>query len=167
VFSTAGSNPKRDFCVDLGAAAAFNYHTEDWAKETFNASGGGVDVVLDMVCGSYLQRNLDVLKAGGRLAVIGSQGGYSPGDDGLNLLRLMRDRLTISGSTLRPRSKQLKATIATELKAQVWPLLESGRVKVQVDSTFPLGRASDAHRRMETSEHIGKIALLCGQVGTV
>ena len=108
--------------------------------------------------GVYFGRNLQLLKVGGRLAVIGSQGGYVP--DTVDLKQLMRRRLTIGGSTLRARETSVKAAIASELRATVWPLLESGDVRVVIDSVWPLSQASDAHRRMESGEHIGKIALV-------
>lgn len=156
VHATAGSDAKCRACEDLGAGAerCFNYTTEDWAGEMLS----GVDVVLDMVCAAYLQSNLEVLHTGGLIAIIDSHGGVTPGPE-VDLRQLMRRRLMVGGSTIRPRSTSTKAMIVRELHQTVWPLLESGKVTVVTDSVFPLARADDAHRRMESSEHIGKVLL--------
>eukprot|EP00927_Polykrikos_kofoidii_P020361 TRINITY_DN19643_c0_g1_i1.p1 TRINITY_DN19643_c0_g1~~TRINITY_DN19643_c0_g1_i1.p1 ORF type:complete len:392 (+),score=50.53 TRINITY_DN19643_c0_g1_i1:139-1314(+) len=160
VVTTAGSKEKCAACLELGALAAINYReVEGWDTAVMDAVGGdGFDVVLDMVCGSYMQRNLNVLKVGGRIAVIGSMGGYAP--ESIDLKSLMRRRLTIGGSTIRARDTATKGKIADELRTQVWPLFAQGRLRVVMDSTHPLEKASEAHKRMESNKHIGKIALV-------
>ena len=122
------------------------------------ATGGkGVDVTLDMVGGDYTERNIVAAAEDGRIVQIAVLGGA---DVKLNIARLMMKRLTLTGSTLRPRTREVKAGFARALEAKVWPLLASGKVKVVMDSTFPLTKAADAHRRLETSAHIGKIVLV-------
>ena len=157
VFATAGSDDKVAACVKLGAEKAFNYRTQDFEKEVLSATAGkGVDVILDMVGGDYVPRELKCLADDGRLVFIAYLRG--PKTE-LNIDAVMRRRLTITGSTLRPRSAQFKAHLARNLKERIWPLVEAGRIKPQIYKTFPLSEAADAHRLMESSQHIGKIVL--------
>jgi NADPH2:quinone reductase len=157
VFATAGSAEKCRFCESLGAQRAIDYKTEEFVGEIARATEGrGVDVVLDMVGGNYVPRNLQVLATEGRLVMIATQGG-AKGD--IDVLRIMQQRLTITGSTLRPRSAQFKRAIRDQLLQKVWPLLAAGRIHPVVDSVFALAEASKAHARMESSEHKGKIIL--------
>jgi putative PIG3 family NAD(P)H quinone oxidoreductase len=157
VFATAGSDAKRDACVRLGADVAINYRTQDFVEVVREATGdAGVDAILDMVGGDYVARNLQCLAIDGRLVQIGlMQGARSEVDLGL----VLRRRLTITGSTLRIRTVAEKAAIARDLESHVWPWLADGTVVPQIDRTFPLAAAADAHRRMESGEHIGKIVL--------
>jgi putative PIG3 family NAD(P)H quinone oxidoreductase len=157
VFATAGSATKCAACEQLGAERAINYREADFVtvvKELTDRRG--VDVVLDMVAGDYLPRNVDVLATEGRLVVIGLQGGAT---GQLNLVPLLRRRLTITASVLRSRSVAEKGLVAEAVKANVWPLLESGAVKPIIYRTFPLRAAAEAHRLLESSEHIGKVVL--------
>jgi NADPH2:quinone reductase len=157
VFATAGSPEKCAACERLGAERAINYRTEDFVEVTKSATGGrGVDVILDMIGGEYVPREIAALAEEGRLVLISTMGGAKAEID---LRAVMGRRLTITGSTLRARSSEFKAGVARSLRANVWPLLESGSVKPVVHATFPLERASEAHRLMESSEHIGKIVL--------
>ena len=157
VFATAGSAGKRAACERLGAERAIDYRSEDFVAVTRELTGGeGVDVVLDMVGGAYVQRNIAALRAEGRLVQIAFLEGAKCR---LDLVPLMRKRLTITGSTLRPQSVESKARIAASLEARVWPLLESGLVRPIIDSRLPLGQACAAHARMEDGQHIGKILL--------
>jgi len=157
VFATAGSDDKVAACVKLGAEKAFNYRTQDFEKEVLSATAGkGVDVILDMVGGDYVPRELKCLADDGRLVFIAYLRG--PKTE-LNIDAVMRRRLTITGSTLRPRSAEFKAHLARNLKERIWPLVEAGRIKPQIYKTFPLSEAADAHRLMESSQHIGKIVL--------
>jgi len=157
VFATAGSPAKCAACERLGAERAINYRTEDFVEVTKSATGGrGVDVILDMIGGEYVPREIAALAEEGRLVLISTMGGAKAEID---LRAVMGRRLTITGSTLRARSSEFKGGIARSLRANVWPLLESGSVKPVVHATFPLERASEAHRLMESSEHIGKIVL--------
>src|SRR5262249_46171133 len=136
VFATAGSQEKCAFCESIGARKAINYKTQDFVAELMQATGkAGVNVVLDMVAGEYVQRNLDVLARDGRLAIIATQGGYRAE---INLRSVMARRLTITGSGLRPQSVAFKAKIKEELLARVWPLLESAKLRPVVDRVFPL-----------------------------
>ena len=158
VLATAGSDDKCRVCEDLGAERCINYRTEDFVEVVKAVTDGrGVDLILDIVGGDYAPRNLVALAQDGRLVQIGLMGGTSATVD---LNRLMRRRLTITGSTLRPRSVEEKGDIATALLDQVWPLLEDGRVRPIIYRTFPLAEAAEAHRLMESSEHIGKIVLV-------
>jgi putative PIG3 family NAD(P)H quinone oxidoreductase len=160
VFATAGSNEKCEACRRLGAAVAINYRESDFVetiKRETNAAG--VDVVLDIIGGDYFARNLDCLAMNGRLIQIGLQGGATTTID---LGRVMRRRLTITGSTLRIRTVEEKGAIARDVETNVWPLLSSGRVAPVIDRTFPLINASAAHQRMEAGEHIGKLVLTTG-----
>jgi NADPH2:quinone reductase len=158
VLATAGSPEKCAACEALGAERAVNYHEADFVAAARAWTGGrGVDVILDIVGGAYLQRNIDALALDGRLVHIGQLGGAKAE---INLGPVLRNRLTITGSTLRPRSVAEKAAIAGMVRANVWPLFESGAVKVLVHATFPLRSAAEAHRMMEASTHIGKLVLV-------
>ncbi|MEQ9449098.1 MAG: NAD(P)H-quinone oxidoreductase [Rhodospirillaceae bacterium] len=157
VATTAGSDEKCATCLRLGADLAINYRTSDFAEIIRSkAPGGGVDVVLDMVGGSYIPRNVQCLKPDGRLVSIAFLQGSKTE---LDFLPLMLKRLTITGSTLRPRDSAFKAGIAAALRREVWPLLEAREVLPLVDTVLPLERAPDAHRLMESSQHQGKIVL--------
>ena len=157
VFATAGSDDKVAACVRLGAQKAFNYKTQDWVAEVRAATGGkGVDVILDMVGGDYVPRELKCLAEEGRLVFIAYLRG--PRSE-LDIDAVMRKRLTITGSTLRPRSSEFKGYLARNLREKIWPLIEAGRIKPQVYRTFALAEAAEAHRLMESSQHIGKIVL--------
>lgn len=157
VFATAGADEKCRACERLGAERAINYKDEDFVALVKQATEGhGVDVVLDMVGGDYVPRDLQALALDGRLVLIALQRGPKAE---LNLLPVLQRRLWITGSTLRPRSVEEKGAIARALREKVWPLLEAGRCKPVIDSTFPLAQAADAHRRMESGEHVGKIVL--------
>jgi NADPH2:quinone reductase len=154
VFTTAGSDEKCQACLDLGAERAINYRDEDFV-EILKAEGGA-DLILDMVGGSYLPRNVKALDMDGRLVQIAFLQGPKVE---LNFAFVMTRRLTITGSTLRPQSDLAKAQIAESLRAQVWPLLDAGKIAPVMDSEFPLEQAAEAHARMEASGHIGKIVL--------
>jgi NADPH:quinone reductase len=157
VFATAGSDEKCAACVRLGAEKAFNYRTQDWAAELKAATGGkGVDVILDMVGGDYVPKELKALADDGRLVFIAFLRG--PKTE-LDINEVMRRRLTISGSTLRPRTVEFKGTLAKQLREKIWPAIEAGKIKPEIFKTFPLAQAADAHRLMESSQHIGKIVL--------
>jgi len=157
VFATAGSKEKCDACVELGAERAINYKDEDFAAVVKEATNGkGVDVVLDMVAGDYLPREITCLADDGRIALIALLGGAKANVD---LNEVLRRRLTISGSTLRPRPVEFKAAIAANLKQHAWPLFEQGKIKPVIYKTFPLAQAADAHALMEASTHVGKIML--------
>jgi putative PIG3 family NAD(P)H quinone oxidoreductase len=157
VLTTAGSDEKCRFCEDLGADKAINYKSEDWQQVVKDATDGrGVDVLLDMVAGPYMQKNLDSMALEGRYVIIAFlQGPKSE----LNMRVVLGRRLTITGSTLRPQTVEEKATIAIGVAEHVLPLLESGRVKPIIDSTLPLEQAAAAHTLMESSRHMGKIVL--------
>lgn len=157
VFATAGSEAKCQACRDLGAERAINYREEDFV-EVLRAEGGA-NLILDMVGGEYLPRNVKALADDGRLVQIAFLQGPKVA---LNFAQVMMRRLTITGSTLRPQSDLAKARIADALRAQVWPLLDAGLVAPVMDSTFPLEEAAAAHVRMESSGHIGKIVLKVG-----
>lgn len=160
VFATAGSAKKCAACEELGAERAINYRETDFVAAVKDLTApGGVDVVLDMIGGDYVARNMEILATDGRLVQIGVQGGATARVD---LVRLLRRRLTLTGSTLRARSVAEKGAIARAVQAHAWPLLESGAVKPIVYRTFPLRAAAEAHRLMESSEHIGKIVLTVG-----
>jgi NADPH2:quinone reductase len=157
VFATAGSEEKVAACVRLGADKAFNYKTQDWAAELKAATGGkGVNVILDMVGGDYVPKELKVLADDGRLVFIAFLRGAKTEMD---INEVMRRRLTISGSTLRPRTVEFKSYLAKNLREKIWPLIDAGRIKPEIFKTFSLENASEAHRLMETSQHIGKIVL--------
>jgi putative PIG3 family NAD(P)H quinone oxidoreductase len=157
VFATAGSAEKCKVCEDLGAERAINYREEDFVA-VMKASGRA-DVILDMVGGSYIQRNINSLNVEGRLCQIAF---LEPSIvEKFDFLKMMTLRLTLTGSTLRPRTVEQKAAIAADLKEQVWPLLEAGSVKPVLFKTFPMAEAAAAHTLMESSKHIGKIMLDC------
>jgi putative PIG3 family NAD(P)H quinone oxidoreductase len=157
VFTTAGSADKCAACVSLGAARAVNYRSEDFVDVVRAETGGaGVDVILDMVGGDYIKKNIGLLKLEGRLVNIAFQQGS---EATLNLMMLMLKRLTVTGSTLRARTHAEKHEIALSVEREVWPLIEAGRVKPVVDSVFPLEKAGEAQVRMAGSSHIGKILL--------
>ena len=157
-YATAGSDEKCAACLRLGAASAINYRTQDFAEEIKRLTeGGGVNVVLDMVGGPYLARNLRCLAMDGRLVLIAFLGG--PKVENFDLTHIMTRRLAVTGSTMRPRTTAQKAAIAAELREKVWPVLDAGRCAPVIHATFPLAQAAEAHRLMESSEHIGKIVL--------
>ncbi|MDQ6647924.1 MAG: NAD(P)H-quinone oxidoreductase [Pseudomonadota bacterium] len=157
VFATAGNAEKCAACEGLGAERAINYHDEDFVEVVKTATGDrGVDVILDMVAGDYIPREMDVLAEGGRLVFIATLGG---GKAEIDAGKIMRRRLTLTGSTLRARSIAFKGAIARELHAKVWPLLASGKVRPVIHQVFPAADAAGAHAMMESSEHIGKIVL--------
>ena len=157
VIVTVGSQDKADACTRLGADLAVNYKTEDFVEAVKKATGGaGANVILDMVGGDYIERNYDAAAMDGRIVQIAFLGAPKAT---VNFTKLMVKRLHHTGSTLRPRSNADKAAMVAAIETKVMPLLREGRVKPVMDSTFPLEKAADAHRRMETSEHIGKIVL--------
>lgn len=157
VATTAGDDAKCSACRELGADWAINYKTEDF-EQVLNEVG--VDVVLDMIGGDYTPKNLRLLKDDGRLVFINAMHGAKAE---FNALDVMRRRLTISGSTLRPRSADFKAALAAEVEKHVWPLIEAGKFRPVMDQTFPLAQATAAHELMESSAHIGKIVLEVGE----
>jgi len=160
VFATAGSAEKCAACEKLGAERAVNYKTEDFVEIIKAATGGkGVDVILDMVAGDYVARELKLLNPEGRIVFIAFLGGVK---GTINIGEVMFKRITITGSTLRPRSVEFKAAIAHALRNKVWPLIEAGKIKPVVHATFPLAQAAKAHALMESSTHIGKIVLTVG-----
>lgn len=159
VFATAGSDEKARFCERLGAEKGINYRSEDFV--TFLRDAGGADLILDMVGGDYIRRNLRALKDDGRLVFIAFLGGPKAE---INFAEIMVRRLTVTGSTLRPQSVAAKAAIAEALRKNVWPLLEIGRIGPVMDQVFDLADAADAHRALE-AEHIGKIVLRVGGDG--
>src|SRR3954464_11241231 len=157
VFATAGSDEKCAACVRLGAEKAINYRTQDFAAEIKAATQGkGVNVILDMVAGDYVPKELKCLADEGRLVFIAFLGGHKTE---LDVNQLMRRRLMLTGSTLRPRPVAFKGAVAASLRAKIWPLIEAGKIKPEIFKTFPLAQAADAHRLMESSQHIGKIVL--------
>ena len=157
VFVTAGNERKCQACLDLGAKKAINYRTQDFLEELRGAtSGKGVNLILDMVGGDYFKKNIELLAPEGRLVQIA----FQKGDEvSFSLRSIMAKGLTVTGSTLRPRSVAQKSAIAAQLREHVWPLLEARTISVVIDQTFPLEQAKEAHMRMESSEHIGKIVL--------
>jgi len=157
VIVTAGSPEKCAACKRLGADVAINYKTEDFVAKTKEATGGrGADVILDMVGGDYVDRNYDAAAVDGRIVQIATQQGSQVK---VNVLKIMQKRLTHTGSTLRPRPVADKAAIARALEEKVWPLLSAGKIKPVIDSVQPLVKASEAHARMDSSAHVGKIVL--------
>lgn len=157
VFATAGSDDKCAVCIQLGAERAINYRNEDFMAVIKELTGGaGVDVILDMVGGAYVERNISSLAMGGRLVNIAFLEGSKVS---LNLMPVMLKRLILTGSTLRPRSIAEKALIANALREKVWPLLAEGKLQPVIDSTYALEDATAAHARMESSAHIGKLVL--------
>jgi len=157
VYATAGNDEKCRACERLGARRGINYRNEDFVAVVKDLTNGrGVDVILDMVGGDYVPREIECLADDGRIAIIATLGGNSAN---VSIATVLRRRLTITGSTLRPRSVEFKTAIARQLRDKVWPLLEAGKVKSVVYRRFPLGDAPSAHALMETSEHVGKIIL--------
>jgi NADPH2:quinone reductase len=157
VFATAGSEDKARACERLGAARGINYRTEDFVEVIRTATAGaGIDVTLDMVAGSYVARNLEIAALEGRVVTISLLGGSRAE---VNMGLILTKRLTLTGSTLRSRTVAQKAEVAEAVRKNVWPLLAAGRVRPVIHATFPLAEASEAHRLMETSNHIGKIVL--------
>ena len=157
VFATAGSDEKCAACRKLGAELGINYRTEDFVAAVAAATGGkGVDVILDMVGGDYVPRELKALADDGRLVLIAFLGGAKAT---VNLADIMRRRLVLTGSTLRPRGSAVKAGIANRLRERVWPLIEAGKIRPVVHAVIPLDRAADGHALMESGAHIGKIVL--------
>jgi NADPH2:quinone reductase len=157
VLTTVGSAEKAAACLALGAAHAINYHEADFVAEVQRLTDGGVDVVLDIVGGSYLHRNLQVLRQDGREVIVAVQGGTR--DPEFDMRLVMMKRLTITGSTMRPRTTAEKGAIATDLREHVWPALDAGRCAPVIHGVFPWAKVADAHRLMESSTHIGKIVL--------
>ena len=158
VIVTAGSDQKCKACLALGADHAINYKTADFAEEVKKITDGkGVNVILDMVAGSYVAREVQCLAEDGRLVIIAVQGGVKAE---INAGLVLRRRLTISGSTLRPRSLEFKTSIALALREKVWPLISNGAIKPVIHSIFPAAEAADAHALMESNAHVGKIVLV-------
>jgi NADPH2:quinone reductase len=163
VFATAGSDDKCAACRALGAAVAINYRTQDFVNVVrTETSAAGVDVILDIVGGDYFGRNIECLALNGRLVQIGLMSGARAE---INLTAVLQRRLTITGSTLRARSVAEKGALAREVETHVWPHLAAGRVAPVIDRVFPLTAAADAHRRLESGEHTGKIVLKVGGEG--
>jgi len=161
VIVTAGSDDKCAACVALGADHAINYKSADFVEQAKALTDGrGVDVILDMVAGSYVSREIDCLAEDGRLVIIAVQGGIK---SEINAGLVLRRRLTVTGSTLRPRPVAFKAAIAESLRRQVWPWIESGQIKPVIHSTFDAAQAAQAHVLMESNQHIGKIVLTWGE----
>ena len=157
VFATAGSDDKARACERLGAMRGINYRTQDFVEVMRAETGGnGVDVTLDMVAGSYVARNLEIAALEGRIVMISLIGGARAE---VNLGTILTKRLTLTGSTLRSRTVAQKAEVADAVKKNIWPLLAAGRVRPIIHATFPLAEAGEAHRLMESSNHIGKIVL--------
>ena len=160
ILTTAGSAAKCAACLELGASVAIDYRTQDFVEVVRGATGGaGVDVILDIVGGEYLPRNLRCLAMNGRLVQIGLMGGSRAEID---LAAVLQRRLTITGSTLRARTVEEKSALARDVETHVWPWLAEGKVAPVIDRTFPLAAAADAHRRLESGDHIGKIVLRTG-----
>jgi putative PIG3 family NAD(P)H quinone oxidoreductase len=157
VFCTAGTSDKLRRCRELGAAVGINYREEDFVDRVRDETDGrGVDVILDMIGAAYLSRNVNALATGGRLVIIGLQGGRAAE---LDLSRVMAKRAVITGSTLRPRSSAEKAAIVSAVREQVWPAIAVGAVRPVIHSVLPLRDAAEGHRILESSEHIGKVIL--------
>jgi len=156
VIATAGSDAKCEACLKLGADHAINYKTQDFAEVVKTLTGGGVDVILDMVAGAYVAREIGCLAEDGRLVIIAVQGGTKAE---INAGMVLRKRLVVTGSTLRPRPVAFKAAIAASLRERVWPLLAQGAIKPVIHSVFAAADAAKAHALMESNEHIGKIVL--------
>jgi NADPH2:quinone reductase len=157
VLTTAGTEEKCQICEELGAKKSINYRTEEFSTSVKSITNQkGVDVILDMVAGDYLQRNLECLADDGRLVIIAFLGGVKTT---INMTDILRRRLTVTGSTLRPRSEEFKQKIAVNLLKYVWPLIENKQIKPLIYRSFALEDAAQAHRLMESSVHIGKIVL--------
>ncbi|MBB4348337.1 NAD(P)H-quinone oxidoreductase [Aliirhizobium cellulosilyticum] len=162
VYATAGSKEKCDACEKLGATRAIDYKSEDFAEIIKAETGGqGVDVVLDMIGAAYFEKNLSVLAKDGCLSIIAFLGGAKT--DAIDLRPIMVKRLTVTGSTMRPRTADEKRAIRDDLVTEVWPLLEKGEIAPVIHSVLKFGQVADAHRLMETSSHIGKIVLKIGE----
>ena len=160
---TVGSEAKRDACTRLGAELVINHKEQDFAQAVqAHTQGRGVDVILDIMGASYFERNLSCLAQDGRLLLLGFLGGTTVKD--FNLAAVMAKRLSITGSTMRARSEAEKASIASELKAKVWPVLDAARCAPVIHAVLPLEKAADAHKLMESSAHIGKIVLQVGHL---
>jgi NADPH:quinone reductase len=158
VFTTVGNEKKAKFCLGLGADHVINYRTQDFVAEVKRIVGArGLDIILDMVGGSYIEKNISLLTLEGRLMQIAFLEGSTVSD--FDFMPIMMRRLTVSGSTLRHRTVAGKASIADALREHVWPLLESGQIKIVIDRIFPCSEVAEAHQRMESGEHIGKIVL--------
>ena len=158
VFTTAGSDDKTAACLRLGADAAINYRTHDFQAEIKTLTDGrGVDVILDMIGAAYFPRNIRSLAMDGRLVLIAFLGGSKV--ETLDLAPIMTRRLTVTGSTMRPRTTAQKGALAAELRAKVWPLLDAGQCAPVIHTVFPMAEAAAAHALMESSAHIGKIML--------
>jgi NADPH2:quinone reductase len=158
VFTTVGNERKGKFCLGLGADHVINYRTQDFVAEIRRIAGArGLNIVLDMVGGSYIEKNISLLTFEGRLLQIAFLQGSTVSD--FDFMPIMMRRLTVSGSTLRPRTVTEKATIAQALRERVWPLLESGQIKIVIDRIFQCSEVAEAHQRMENGEHIGKMVL--------
>ncbi|UKJ06479.1 NAD(P)H-quinone oxidoreductase [Solitalea lacus] len=161
VYATAGSDEKCNYCKKLGADKCINYNTEDFETIIKTVTNNkGVDVILDMVGGEYINKNINSLADEGRLVFINAMKGFKVEVD---FLKVMQKRLTITGSTLRPRSIEFKAAIAENLKKHIWPLLEQSKIKPVIHQTFSLEQVAEAHKLMESSKHMGKIVLIIGQ----
>lgn len=161
VIATAGSDAKCDACRVLGADHAINYRTHDFQDEVKRITGGqGVNAILDMVAGNYVAKEIECLSEDGRLVIIAVQGGVK---SEINAGLVLRRRLTVTGSTLRPRSVEFKQAIAQACREKVWPLIESGAIKPVIHSTFAAADAAQAHALMESNQHIGKIVLTWGE----
>jgi NADPH:quinone reductase len=157
VATTAGSDEKCSFCLGIGAEVAVNYRSPDWTEQLAGwAQPHGIDAILDMIGGDYFSGHIDLLATGGRLVHIATQRGSQVT---LDLRAVMMKRLLITGSTLRSRSVEEKSSLARAVESEVWPLFTNGQICPVIDSTFPLDQAGEAHRRMESSQHIGKILL--------
>ena len=164
VIVTVGSDDKVDICLKLGADRAVNYKREDFVDAVREATAGeGANVILDMVGGDYIERNLKAAALEGHIVQIAFMKGSKVAID---LLRIMTRRLTLTGSTLRPQGPEVKARIAKAVEERVWPLIEAGKFKPVIDSTFPFNDAADAHRRIDDPDHIGKIVLLMKELGS-
>ncbi|MFK8054065.1 MAG: NAD(P)H-quinone oxidoreductase [Woeseiaceae bacterium] len=157
VITTAGTSEKCDFCSALGADLTLNYRDQDWAAEIRQQFPNGVNAVLDMVAGPYVDKNWDLLAMDGRYSMIAALGG--PVAESVNMTHILRKRLTVSGSALRPQSNAQKARIAASLEENVWPLIATGGVVPMVYEQFPLENAAQAHELMESGQHMGKIVL--------
>ena len=157
VIVTCGSDQKCARALNIGAAHAINYRTHDFVEEVKRITNGqGVTVVLDMVAGEYTARNLEVLAEAGRLVIIATQGGAN---STINILKIMQKRISLTGSTLRPRPTAFKQEVKKELLRQIWPRLARGELRIVIDKTFGMGEAAAAHQYMESGAHIGKILL--------
>jgi NADPH:quinone reductase len=158
VFTTVGNELKAQFCLGLGADHVINYRTADFVTEIKKITGGrGVDIVLDMVGGPYIEKNISLLRSEGRLLQIAFLQGSTVPD--FDFMPIMHRRLTVTGSTLRPRTVEEKASIAAALRERIWPLLEAGQIKVVVHKIFEFSQVAEAHRLIERGEHAGKIVL--------